>query len=345
MKVAILGASGYTGAGLLRLLADHPEVEAVIPVTSSKVGESLVSTDPGLGGYYPKADLTNGKMVSVEEAHSLKPDVVFAALPHLKSAELAAPFLDKSVVIDLSADFRIKDEALFYKAYGQEPPRPDLLAKAVYGLTDIYADEIKKADLIANPGCYPTCTMLPLIPILKKWKLEGSIVTNALSGVSGAGRKADLNLIFCRRSENLNAYLPGKSHRHVTEIEEQLKGHNSAADILFTPHLVPVRVGMIATTAITVKEKLTEDAVAAALHEQYENNLFVSLIGGSMPESANVLDTNRIDIGWKIVDDHRLMLFSAIDNLMKGASGQAVHNMNVRFGFKEDAGLRLYSKV
>lgn len=339
MKAAILGVTGFTGAGLLRLLGNHPNIDSVIPCSSSKPGEDLLSIDNGLGKCYPKANITNGKLVSPAEALELKPDVVFAALPHLKSAEIAAPFLNDSVVIDLSADFRIKDPELFFKAYGQQPPRVDLLQMAVYGLTDIYKEEVKKAQLIANPGCYPTCSLLPLIPIIKKYTLDSTIVVNALSGVSGAGRKADLNLIYCRRSENMNAYLPGKSHRHVTEIEKELHAFNANADLLFTPHLVPVRVGMIATTALKLKEKISAAAISDALEAQYSNSHFVKLIGENLPESANVLGTNRCDIGFRVVDDHQLMLFSTIDNLIKGASGQAIHNMNVRFSLDEAAGL------
>lgn len=339
MKVAILGVTGFTGAGLLRILANHPNVESVIPCSSSKAGEPLISIDNGLGNSYQKADITGGKLVTPEDGAKLKPDVVFAALPHLASANVAAPFLDHSVLIDLSADFRIKDPTLFFKAYGQQPPRPDLLELAVYGLTDIYKEEIKSAKIIANPGCYPTCTLLPLIPILKNYTMDQTIVVNALSGISGAGKKADLNLIYCRRSENMNAYLPGRSHRHVTEIQKEIDNFNSNAEILFTPHLIPVRVGMIVTTAVKVKEKLDANKIDSILKEQYKDSVFVKLIGNKLPESANLLGTNRCDIGYQVVDEHHLMLFSAIDNLFKGASGQAVHNMNVRFGLEETAGL------
>lgn len=339
MKVAILGVTGFTGAGLLRILANHPDVESVIPCSSSKAGETLTSIDNGIGANYPKADITNGLLVTPQEGAKLKPDVVFAALPHLASANVAAPFLEHSVLIDLSADFRIKDPNLFFKAYGQQPPRPDLLKMAVYGLTDIYKEQVKSAQLIANPGCYPTATLLPLIPILKNYTMDQTIVVNALSGISGAGKKADLNLIYCRRSENMNAYLPGRTHRHVTEIEKEVTSFNKDASILFTPHLVPVRVGMIVTTALKVKEKLDNIKIESLLKAQYKDSPFIKLIGDQLPESANLLGTNRCDIGWRIIDDNHLMLFSAIDNLMKGASGQAIHNMNVRFGLKETAGL------
>lgn len=345
MKAAVLGTTGYTGGVLLRILNNHPEIDAVIPCTSSKMGQPLVEFDSGLGSIYKKADITDGKMISTQQALKLKPDVVFAALPHLKSAEIAAPFLPDSVIIDLSADFRIKDHSLFEKAYGQLPPRPDLLKQAVYGMADLYKEEIKTANLIANPGCYPTCTLLPLMPIVKKLTPVGSIITNAQSGVSGAGRKASENLIFCERSENMSAYLPGKSHRHVTEMEKELHKNNSDCDLIFTPHLVPLRRGMIATTILTVKESVKIDEIVKLLTDSYKNSPFVNIIGEKIPQSKDVWGTNRIDIGCQLINNHQIMLFSSIDNLYKGASGQAVHNMNIRFGFDEQAGLNGFGAV
>lgn len=345
MKAAILGVTGYTGAVLLRILANHPDITSVIPCTSSKAGMKLTDIDTGLSSIYPKAAITDGKLIATKDALELKPDVVFAALPHLKSAEVTEPFMKDSVIIDLSADFRIKDPNLFFKAYGQQPPRPDLLPNAVYGLADLYKDEIKNGNLIANPGCFPTCTLLPLIPIISQYKAKETIVVNALSGVSGAGRKANENLIFCKRSENMNAYLPGKSHRHVTEIEKELHQHNKDCDLLFTPHLIPVRVGMIATTAICLEENTTEEKIGDIFQQQYKDSPFIKLVGNKIPESANVQGTNRCDIGWQLFEGNKLMLFSAIDNLYKGASGQAVHNMNIRFGLSETAGINGYGAI
>ena len=207
MKAAILGTTGYTGMLLLRLLTAHPRIDSIFPVSSSNPGQSIGDSDPGLGKSLAEK-VPRGTYVSLEEAAAAKPDVVFAALPHLASADICKPFFGNTVVIDLSADFRIKDPGLFETAYGTPPPRPDLLEQAVFGLCEIYREEIKTADLIANPGCYPTATLLPLIPVLKNFTPEGKIIVNALSGISGAGRKAAMNLIFSGRTEKLRRLCP-----------------------------------------------------------------------------------------------------------------------------------------
>ncbi|MBN2653472.1 MAG: N-acetyl-gamma-glutamyl-phosphate reductase [Spirochaetales bacterium] len=345
MKAAIIGTTGYTGQLLLRLLDNHSDVTEIIPVSSSKPGESLFDSCRGVdSSLIRKLGATNGKFVSVDEAERMSPDVVFAALPHLKSAEVCGGFFDKSVVIDLSADFRIKDEAKFFQSYNQAPPRPDLLQKAVYGLCEIYKEEIKSADLIANPGCYPTCTSLPLIPILKKFHLAGPVVVNALSGISGAGKKASMDLIFSERTENCNAYLPGKLHRHTNEIIQNLEGSLADVDLFFTPHLVPLKRGMFVSTFIQLTQEISSADIQSILTDAYADQPFVRLVGEKVPETYDVRCSNRIDIGWKVFGNS-LYLFSAIDNLVKGASGQAVQNMNIRFGLEETAGLSLHGNV
>ena len=224
MKAAVAGTSGYTGLILLRLLYRHPEVEQIIPVSSSKAGRDILDIDPGLSkGIYNKMSLTKGKLVKIEELESFKPDVVFAALPHLKSAELLKDILLKTVVIDLSADFRIQNPELFETAYGCRPPREDLLNKAVYGLCEWYKESIKNYDIIANPGCYPTSVLLPVLPLAKEGITTGSIIVNSISGISGAGKKLDENFLFCERTENAGAYAPCRTHRHVSEMEGELK--------------------------------------------------------------------------------------------------------------------------
>lgn len=345
MKAVILGTTGYTGMILLRLLADHPDVEEIIPVSSSRMGQPAASVDPGIGkAIEKKLNLCNGNLVTLEDAAAMNPDVVFAGLPHLESANICKPFFGKSVVIDLSADFRIKNHELFARAYGQEPPRPDLLPDSVYGLCEVYADDIKKADIIANPGCYPTCTLLPIIPLAKAGLLKGKIVANALSGISGSGRKAKVQSLFCERTENCCAYLPGQTHRHFTEILSQIDNFDSSLDLFFTPHLVPLKRGMEVTTVIELKKKVTEAEVAQIYADFYGSRPFVNLVPGTLPESKNVWGSNRCDISYQI-QGNTIMLFSVIDNLVKGASGQAVQNMNIRFGFKETAGLSLYGEL
>ena len=345
MKAVILGTTGYTGMILLRLLADHPDVDQIIPVSSSRPGQPAASVDPGIGkSIEKKLGLCGGNLVTLEEAAAMKPDVVFAALPHLESAKICQPFFGKSVVIDLSADFRIKDHKLFAQAYGQEPPCPELLGQSVYGLCEIYSDQIKKADIIANPGCYPTCTLLPIIPLAKAGLLKGKIVANALSGISGSGRKAKVQSLFCERTENTCAYLPGQTHRHFTEILSQINSFSSGLDLFFTPHLVPLKRGMEVTTVIELAKPVTGEEVGKIYKDFYGDRPFVNLVPGTLPETKNVWGSNRCDISWQ-VQGSTILLFSVIDNLVKGASGQAVQNMNIRFGLEETAGLSLYGEL
>lgn len=330
---------------LLRMLHEHPEIKHIIPVSSSRMGESVLTVDPGIHpSILEKTTLTDGNMVTAQEAADLEPEVVFAALPHLASATVCEPFFGKSVVIDLSADFRIKDTGLFEKAYGQAPPRPDLLEKAVYGLCEWYQEDIKKAQLIANPGCYPTATLLPLIPLWKKGLISGKVIVNALSGISGAGRKAKMNLIFVERSENTCAYNPGKQHRHTTEIQKELDYVNKGLDVFFTPHLVPLKRGMAVTTTVELTKDLSNEEIAAIYEEAYKDAPFVNLKQGRIPETGDVRGSNRCDISFH-KEGNTLLLFSVIDNLVKGASGQAVQNMNIRFGFKETAGIKTHGEI
>ncbi|MDX9799942.1 MAG: N-acetyl-gamma-glutamyl-phosphate reductase [Spirochaetia bacterium] len=345
MKAAILGISGYTGMILLRLLADHPDINEIIPVSSSKAGEKILSTDPGIGkAVTEKTEPSNRCMVDITHAINRKPDVVFAALPHLASAAFCDPFYGKSVVIDLSADLRIKDHDLFMKAYKTAPPRPEILKKAAYGLCEIYEKEIKKADVIANPGCYPTCTLLPVLPLAEKGVIQGKIITNALSGISGAGRKATINNLYVERTENTSAYLPGQTHRHFTEIKKEIVSFDSSLELYFTPHLVPLKRGMYATSAVELKSGINAEKIESIFAQYYGDKPFIMLKGSTLPESRDVWGSNRCDIAWQ-VQGNMLFLFSAIDNLVKGASGQAVQNMNIRFGLKESAGLKLYGEL
>ena len=344
MIAAILGTTGYTGMILLRLLSRHPEVSQIIPVSSSQAGTPLTEFDRGLSSsIQAKTAASDGKLAAFEEAVAAKPDVVFAALPHLASAKTCEPFFGTSVVIDLSADFRIKDPVLFEKAYKEKPARPDLLEKAVYGLAEWNTEAVKTAELIANPGCYPTATLLPLLPLAKAGLVRGVVVTNALSGISGAGRSAKVNNLFCERSENTNAYSPGKSHRHATEIQQLLDETGAGLDLLFTPHLVPLKQGMAVTTVVETTRVLEDAELAEIYRKAYGGRPFVGIRGKTIPESRDVRNSNRCDIGWHR-EGNRLILLSVIDNLVKGASGQAVQNMNLRFGFDETAGLALHGE-
>jgi len=343
MKAVVLGSTGYTGLVLLRILLEHPDVTSILPVSSSKAGRKITDIDAGLNsGQLNKFTESAEKLITIDAAAAAGPDVVFAALPHLESARICSPFLGATVVIDLSADFRIKDGESFQRAYGSPPPRPDLLAAAVYGLAEWYREEISKADLIANPGCYPTAVLLPLLPLLKEGVIGGEIITSAISGISGAGRKAKVDYLFCERSENAGAYAPGKSHRHVAEMEAELQNIDRDASLIFTPHLAPLKRGM---TVTTVAKLLNGERDILTIYEKYySESPFIKLITGRIPETRDVWGTNRCDIAFKVEGD-KLLLFSVIDNLVKGAAGQAVQNMNIRFGFAEQSGLKGINEI
>ena len=326
---------------LLRLLDRHPDVSEIIAVSHSQAGRPAHEVDPGL---HPlgvgRMRGTQGRLVTAEQALDCRPDVVFSALPHLESSRACAPFAPSSVIIDLSADLRFSDRGAFSRVYGTEVPEPGLAEKAVYGLVEWRRKDIVGARVIANPGCYPTVCLLPLLPLAARGLIEGTIVINAASGVSGAGRKLAANYLFAERSESYGAYSPGTSHRHLPEIREKLTEASGGTeqDVLFTPHLVPMRRGIAVTIVTGLRAGLSAASVTGALGEAYGDCTFVCLRGESIPQTGDVWGSNRCDIGWRLEGRH-LMLFSVIDNLVKGASGQAVQNMNVCLGLPEAAGL------
>ncbi|QEN04256.1 N-acetyl-gamma-glutamyl-phosphate reductase [Thiospirochaeta perfilievii] len=345
MKAAILGSTGYTGLVLLRFLLDHPEIDEIIPVSSSSVGLSITEYDPGIFSKSLLTKVKDGLLKSVDDAKLAKPDVVFAALPHLKSAEICSDFFGDSVIIDLSADFRIEDAELFEKAYGEKHPNPKLQKEAVYGLSEWYKDKIKNAQLIANPGCYPTASLLPLLPLVKEGIITNDIVINALSGISGAGRSAKPNSLFVKRNENANAYNIGTKHRHQIEIKKELDFiDNYNTKVIFNPHLIPLSRGMVVTTVAKLQKEVTDSKILEIYTKYYGNSEFVNILKNSLPESGSTINSNRCDISWQL-EDNSIILCSTIDNLVKGASGQAVQNMNIRFGFKESLGLSLNGEL
>jgi N-acetyl-gamma-glutamyl-phosphate reductase len=346
MKAAVLGATGYTGLILLRLLGDHPEVREILAVSTSQAGMRVRAADPGLSPMLEeKLGKTGGNFAAIADAvraaENGELEVVFSALPHLKSAEVCAPLLGKTVVVDLSADFRLRDPAVFLKAYGSPVPRADLLPGSVYGLAEWHAEAIRKADIIANPGCYPTATLLPLLPLAKEGMLKGTVIANAISGISGAGRKERIDLLYCERSENVNAYNAGSSHRHAPEIAQELHAAHGSLGLLFTPHMAPLRRGMAVTTVVELARDPAPQgpqSVQGVYEKYYGRSPFIALTGSRIPQTREVWGSNRCDIGWK-QEGRYLMLFSVIDNLVKGASGQAVQNMNIRLGIQETVGL------
>lgn len=340
MRATVLGASGYGGMLLLRILASHPEVHRITPAARSTAGSPIHEADPGL----PSAAVTAGGVdplvVSLEDALADPGDVVFSALPHGTSAEVCEPILGRVPLIDLSADFRFVDAARFAAAYGTPPPAPDHQAGSVYGLSEWYRDAVSTAMVIANPGCYPTATLLPLLPVAASGLIQGPVVVNAISGISGAGRSPKQNLLLAERNENANAYNVGTQHRHGAEIAERIAeaGAGAMVDLIFNPHLAPMKQGMAVTTVVPVTSAKAGREAVAAIARRYESEPFVELVGERPPETRHVRGSNRARIGWRIEDRH-VILMSVIDNLWKGASGQAVQNMNIRFGFAETTGL------
>ncbi len=343
MKVAVLGATGYTGMVLLRLLENHPKVTDIFAVSSSKPGSKISSEDFGLG-LVEKYEASEGLFLTVEQTVAKKPDVVFAALPHLASASVCSPFFGSTVVIDLSADFRIKDHAAFEKAYGQKPPRPDLLATAVYGLAEWHTQALRSADLIANPGCYTTCSLLPLLPLYRDHIIIGRTIISAVSGISGAGKKPDLKYSLNERAESVLLYSPGHAHRHSQEIEAELNYAAPGASILFNPHLVPMKRGMEATLVVDFAPGKSLTDAEVSWQDAYGGRPFVRYTGNRMPATGEVWGSNRCDFG-AVQDGASLIISSVLDNLVKGASGQAIQNMNLRFGFEETLGLPLSNQV
>lgn len=337
MKAAVLGATGYTGMLLLRILSSHGNIDKIAAVSTSSAGVDIEAGDPGLFGNVP------GRYISIEELKDFRPHVIFSALPHLASLPFYRDFIGKSVIIDLSADLRYEKQEDFEKAYGTAHPAPEFVGKSVFGLAEWYREAIKKSDLIANPGCYPTCTLLPLLPLAKEGLISGRLTVNALSGISGAGKKAAINNLFVERSENCNPYSPGKKHRHQTEIQKELDYTGIKSDLLFTPHLVPMRRGMVVTTTADLLKGSDED-IAGIYEKYYGSSPFIKFSEKVLPETSHVWGSNRCDISWQINGD-RVLIFSAIDNLLKGASGQAVQNMNIRFGFDDTAGLRTWGDL
>ncbi len=349
LTVAIVGASGYSGEELVRLLLAHPHADLTAVTSRPNAGRSVAQVFPRFAAF-PQARSLRFSEPNVEDL-ARAAEVVFLALPHGVAAEFAVPLLAKGCrVIDLSADFRLRSAAIYREFYGHEHPAPDLLAKAVYGLPERYRAAIREASLIASPGCYPTSILLPLLPLLDAGLVApAGIIADSLSGVSGAGRKAELDYLFCECNESVRPYGVPK-HRHLSEIEEQLSlAAGRTVVIQFTPHLVPINRGILTTLYLqpTAPARTAEEAsalgarVAACYEEAYGAEPFVRLLeGNALPDTKNVSGTNFLELAWRIdVRTGRLLVMSAEDNIVKGAGGQAVQSLNILGGFAETAGL------
>lgn len=341
-KVAIIGASGYTGLELLRLIINHPKAELIAITSRSHAGKKIAEIFPRFAGR-AESQLAFMKP-DMEAVQASGAEIIFLALPHGTAAPYADDLLSRGLrVVDLSADFRLNDPEVYADFYQQAHPAPHLLNEAVFGLPEIYSKEIKAARLVASPGCYPTSIMLPLIPLLQRGLIEHSSITvSSMSGVSGAGRKADLSLIFPEVNESVRSYgLP--RHRHLSEIEQELgKAAGGKVIISFVPHLIPVTAGICSTIFVKLISDFSE--ITSALNEAYQPCPFVRLRGeGISPDTKHVTGTNYIDIGWHHdVRTGRLILQSTEDNLGKGAAGQAIQSFNLMTGNLETEGLQTF---
>lgn len=337
IKAAVLGATGYAGIELVRLLTNHPEASVELLGSQTFAGQKISDVYQNLQHVLEK----ECEEADIEKAS--KCDVAFTALPHGASKSVIPSLLDAGLkVIDLSGDYRYDDVKVYEKWYKQEHTSPELLKESVYGLCELHRNEIKDARLIGNPGCYTTCSILGAAPLLAKGVAsDKNIIIDALSGVSGAGRSLSLQTHFCECTENSKAYKVA-THRHTSEIEQELSKLSGKEIVLsFTPHLVPQKRGILATIYINLTKELTQEELVAIYEDYYKDEFFVRVKpNGKLPETKHVVGSNFVDIG--VTLDERLqraVVVATIDNVVKGAAGQAIQNMNLMFGLDEKTGL------
>src|SRR5271166_6798474 len=337
VKIGVIGASGYTGADLIRLAACHPSMEITLLAANTHAGKALSDVFPHLG--FTQAP----PLVKAEDADWATCDAVFCGLPHGTAQDIIATLPRSVKIIDMSADFRLKDTGTYAKWYGREHAAPHLVRDAAYGLTEFYREQIAAARLVACPGCYPTAALLALLPLVSAKLIDATdIIIDAKSGVSGAGRSLKQNILFSEAGEGISPYGIA-SHRHAPEIEQEISAA-SGEDVMvnFTPHLVPMSRGELVTAYVRLKEKHKAEDLAAAFAERYADAPFVKLAPkATLPSTQFVRGSNYCMLG--VYADRipgRAILISAIDNLVKGSAGQAIQNFNLMFDFPECAGLR-----
>lgn len=341
VKTAVVGASGYTGQELLRILLRHPGVELVCATSRQYAGKPLSEVFPRFRNV-PGAELLFSDS-DVAAIAATGAEAAFLALPHGVSASYGRGLVEAGIrVIDLSADFRLNDPAVYEDFYGKPHPDAELMKEAPYGMPEWHREEIQKARIVGSPGCYPTSIILPLVPLLRAGLIQPEdIVVNSGSGVSGAGRKADVTLLYCECNESMRAYGVPR-HRHLSEIEQELSlAAGTDVTITFTPHLMPVNTGIVTTTVAKLTPGTSPEQITECMETAYAEAPFVRLMGENRPaDTKNVTRTNFVDIGWAIdARTNRVVLMSAEDNVIKGAGGQGVHAFNIMFGFDETAGL------
>ena len=340
IKAGIIGATGYAGGELIRILTGHKDVEIKWYGSRSYIDKKYAEV------YQNMFQIIDDKCMDDNmEALADEVDVIFTATPQGLCASLVnEEILSKVKIVDLSADFRIKDVATYEEWYKIQHPTPQFIPEAVYGLCEINREAVKKARLVANPGCYPTCSTLSIYPLLKEGLIDpGTIIIDAKSGTSGAGRGAKVDNLYCEVNENIKAYGVA-NHRHTPEIEEQLSyAAGQPVLINFTPHLVPMNRGILITAYASLKKEVSYEEVKAAYDKYYANEKFVRVLEKDVcPQTKWVEGSNYVDVNFKIDPrTKRVIMMGAMDNLVKGAAGQAVQNMNLMFGLKESEGLEL----
>lgn len=337
MKVGVINASSYFGLELVRLLAGHPELEVAALTARSQAGKAFGEVFPHMAGLYCGSRVAALKLTEeIEDAV----DIVFSCLPHAASATALLPFIKRGIpVIDVSADFRLKDAAEYAKWYGVAHPAPELLAGAVYGLTEIHRQEIRTARIVGNPGCYPTAAVLALAPALREGLVENVAIVDAKSGVSGGGRSLTLANHYSEVNESVHAYATA-GHRHGPEITQELSGIAGAAvRVTFVPHLVPMTRGILATCYAPLRRETTGEELAELYRDAYASEPFV-IVATEPPHTKWTYASNYCAVHATV--DHtgtQLLATAALDNLVKGAAGEALQNANVMLGFEETAGL------
>lgn len=337
IQAGIIGASGYTGSELVRLLEMHPEVEIAAITSESHAGKKFSDLHPAY------TDLVDHTLITSAQVKDVELDVVFLALPHGVSMRFVEQFQERKIpIIDLSGDFRLSSPAVYEQWYKKDHSYPKGFENAVYGLPELNKAAISEAQLVANPGCYPTTCALALLPLAEEGKLKGQrIIIDAKSGVTGAGVKPKVTTHFANVNDNFKAY-GLKNHRHTVEIEETLNSSSSSKlKVQFTPHLLPIDRGILAT-AYTTSEVISDDELQEMYHATYYNHPFVRVVE-SAPEIKDVRGSNYCNV-FPTYDERtgNIIVISVIDNLMKGAAGQAVQNMNLMLGFEETAGLKAF---
>jgi N-acetyl-gamma-glutamyl-phosphate reductase len=340
INIGIVGASGYTGAELARILANHPQAKITVATSRQYAGRPLSEVFPHLRG---KADVTCENL-PVDELCA-RADLFFTAVPHKTAMDLVPDLLAAGKkVVDLSADFRLRDLAVYEEWY-QPHSSSHLIGEAVYGLPELYRQDIANARLVANPGCYPTSIILGLAPLLKAGAvLPETIIADSKSGTSGAGRGAQTGTLFCEVHDGFRPYKVGRAHRHTPEIEQELSvAAGQPVKVTFTPHLLPISRGILSTVYATLAAGFTRKDIDDLYRRKYQDEPFIRLLAeDTFPATQYVRGSNFCDISYKIDPaTNRIIIMTTIDNIVKGASGQAVQNMNIMCGFSETAGLEI----